>query len=71
MPHGKPAGVRCVQLDEHNRCRLFGSSQRPAFCEGLQPSQEMCGPSAGHALSWLGRLEQLTSPSSPPPRSGG
>src|SRR5687767_14313051 len=24
MPQGKPAGVRCVQLTEDNRCRLFG-----------------------------------------------
>ena len=24
MPQGKPAGVRCVQLDADERCRLFG-----------------------------------------------
>ena len=23
MPAGKPAGVRCAQLDEHARCRIF------------------------------------------------
>jgi len=23
MPDGKPAGVRCAQLDEQNLCRLF------------------------------------------------
>lgn len=71
MPDGKPAGVRCVQLDENDRCRLFGSPQRPAFCGGLQPSLEMCGSSAEHALLWLGRLERLTSPRSLPTRSGG
>ncbi|MBL0392178.1 YkgJ family cysteine cluster protein [Ramlibacter monticola] len=62
MPEGKPAGVRCVQLDPSNRCRLFGRPERPAFCGGLQPSAEMCGSSREHALLWLTRLEQATRP---------
>ena len=62
MPEGKPAGVRCVQLDASNRCRLFGRPERPAFCGGLQPSAEMCGSSREHALLWLARLEQATRP---------
>lgn len=62
MPEGKPAGVRCVQLDADNRCRLFGRPERPAFCGGLQPSAEMCGGSRTHALHWLGALERLTTP---------
>lgn len=61
MPHGKPAGVRCVQLDHANRCRLFGRPERPAVCGGLQPSREMCGDSDVHAMRWLARLEVLTS----------
>ncbi len=60
MPQGKPAGVRCVQLDEANRCRLFGQPERPAFCGGLKPSAEMCGDSPAAALAWLTRLEHLT-----------
>lgn len=62
MPDGKPAGVRCIQLDTDNRCKLFGRAERPAFCGGLQPSAEMCGTSAAHALRWLGDLERLTDP---------
>jgi len=62
MPRGKPAGVRCVQLDEANRCRLFGRAERPAFCRGLQPSAEMCGGSPTQAMLWLTRLEQATAP---------
>lgn len=65
MPHGKPAGVRCVQLDEANRCRLFGRPERPAVCSGLQPSHEMCGDDAEHAMVWLARLEQQTLSSRP------
>ncbi|WBY00022.1 YkgJ family cysteine cluster protein [Ramlibacter tataouinensis] len=60
MPGGKPAGVRCVQLDELDRCKLFGRPERPAVCGGLQPQPEMCGDSRGHALHYLRRLEELT-----------
>jgi uncharacterized protein len=62
MPGGKPAGVRCVQLDEANRCRLFGQHERPAVCRQLMPSVEMCGASATEALAWLTRLEAATAP---------
>ena len=62
MPLGKPAGVPCVQLDSHGRCRIFGQSQRPAVCVSLQPSAEMCGADRAHAMAWLGRLEVLTAP---------
>ena len=60
MPHGKPAGVRCIQLDEHDRCRLFADPRRPAVCGSLQPSREMCGDSREAAMIWLTRLELLT-----------
>lgn len=62
MPGGKPAGVRCVQLDEDNRCRVFGRPERPAFCIGLQPSPDMCGESREQAMIWLTRLEKATAP---------
>jgi len=61
MPGGKPAGVRCVQLDDDNRCRIFGRPERPAVCGGLQAQAEMCGPTALHAMQYLARLETLTS----------
>ena len=60
MPGGKPAGVRCVQLDADNRCRLFGRPERPAVCGGLRPQAEMCGPDAQHAMHYLATLERLT-----------
>lgn len=60
MPNGKPAGVRCVQLDERNGCRIFGQPERPKVCGGLQPSPEMCGESAAQAMFYLAELERLT-----------
>jgi hypothetical protein len=62
MPRGKPAGVRCVQLDADQRCRIFGRPERPVVCRSLKPSVEMCGDSREHALTWLNRLEFWTMP---------
>jgi hypothetical protein len=63
MPNGKPAGVRCIQLDDDLRCKIFGHPDRPAVCGSLQPSEEMCGDSQEQALRWLGYIEKLTKPS--------
>ena len=57
---GKPAGVRCAQLDADNACRIFGDPARPAVCASLQPAADMCGADRSHALAWLGRLERET-----------
>lgn len=62
MPHGKPAGVRCVQLTSDNQCQLFGDPRRPQVCISLRPSQEMCGESAAGAMAYLRILEQQTVP---------
>ena len=62
MPQGKPAGVRCVQLDDANRCRLFGRPERPGFCGGLQPSEQMCGRTREQAMVWIASLERATAP---------
>ena len=65
MPNGKPAGVRCVQLDAQNMCKIFGQPERPAFCGSLQPSVEMCGDTREQAIAWLTHLEQITAPALP------
>lgn len=62
MPEGKPAGLRCPQLDDSNLCRLFGSPLRPAVCLALKPSLEMCGTTAQEAMAWLSEAERLTAP---------
>ncbi|MDX1995769.1 MAG: YkgJ family cysteine cluster protein [bacterium] len=62
MPNGKPAGVRCIQLTEDNRCKLFGHPDRPSVCVKLRPEVEMCGDNAEEAYAYLLRLETMTSP---------
>jgi len=64
MPHGKPAGVRCVQLLPDLRCALFGRPERPAVCASLRPEPAMCGSSRNQALDHLAALEAATCPES-------
>lgn len=60
MPHGKPAGIRCIQLDDENKCKIFGSDKRPKVCKSLTPSQEMCGEDNKAAFEYWEILESLT-----------
>ncbi len=61
MPNGKPAGVRCVQLNDLNQCQIFGLPSRPQVCASLMPSLEMCGESNHAAFNYLEYLEAETS----------
>lgn len=40
---------------------IFGKPERPAVCESLQPSVEMCGESREQAMFYLTQLDKLTS----------
>ena len=62
MPHGKPAGIPCVQLLPDMRCALFGRPERPAFCASLRPTEEMCRSTRDDALEYLAGLELQTQP---------
>ncbi|GMG87357.1 YkgJ family cysteine cluster protein [Biformimicrobium ophioploci] len=57
MPNGKPAGVRCVNLDDDNLCRLFGKPERPALCAAFQPCESVCGDSRIEALALISAME--------------
>lgn len=62
MPNGKPAGVRCTQLTDDNRCGIFGSPERPVVCGRLRPEPAMCGESSDDALRAIALLEAATAP---------
>jgi len=63
MPGGKPAGVRCVNLDDNNFCTLFGKEDRPKVCISLKPEPHMCGRNLSDAEEYLTMLENETAPS--------
>lgn len=60
MPDGKPAGVRCIQLDEHNLCKLFGQPERPAVCLAFDYDHAVCGTHNDIALRNITFLETAT-----------
>ena len=60
MPHGKPAGVRCIQLDAANLCLLFGKPERPEICRRLRAEPLMCGATRDDALILLAAMEIAT-----------
>lgn len=60
MPNGKPAGVRCIQLDEQNSCRIFGEPGRPALCDQFKADPEVCGDNREQALELIRWLEEST-----------
>lgn len=60
MPQGKPAGVRCIHLDERHYCRIFDSPERPRVCAKFQANEDACGQSYEEAVNRLQMLEFLT-----------
>jgi hypothetical protein len=63
MPNGKPAGVRCANLDAGNRCVVWGTPSYPDVCRNFKPSLEICGEDSAQALALIAALERATSPS--------
>ncbi|GHA38438.1 YkgJ family cysteine cluster protein [Photobacterium aphoticum] len=60
MPKGKPAGVRCVQLNEQNLCKIFGKPERPAVCSQFKACPSLCGQTSQQALDNITELESMT-----------
>ena len=62
MPGGKPAGVRCVNLDERNFCRVWGTPEYPPVCRDFHAEPIACGGSTAEALVLLTVMEHETMP---------
>ena len=60
MEQGKPAGVRCIQLNEDNLCQLFGKPERPQVCLDFKACEWICGAANAQALITLTELEAET-----------
>ncbi len=62
MPEGKPAGVRCVHLQDDKGCALFGRPERPSVCSAFQAEAAFCGTNRYEALQILDALEISSKP---------
>ncbi len=60
MPNGKPAGVRCIQLNDKNLCKIFGSPDRPSVCDDFNSDETICHAGPQVALQILNDLESTT-----------
>ena len=60
MPHGKPAGERCLHLSVDYLCGLFGPPERPAVCGAFQADIEVCGRNREEAIKLIGWWERMT-----------
>ena len=61
MPHGKPAGVACVNLDpDTHLCRIWGTDAYPEVCRRFEAAPDACGTSRAEAITLLGDLEVAT-----------
>lgn len=60
MPEGKPAGVRCVQLQPDYTCALFGQPERPRVCADFAADRAICGHDRWQALQLLDSMETET-----------
>lgn len=60
MPEGKPAGVRCVHLDDAYCCVLFNDVRRPLVCSEFQAEHSLCKDSREAALLAISKLELIT-----------
>jgi hypothetical protein len=61
MPFGKPAGIRCINLNDKNLCEIHEKDNYPLVCRNFKMNYETCGKSAKQAINKLERLERLTS----------
>lgn len=60
-PFGKPAAVRCLHLDNENKCSIFLEPSRPLVCRGFQATEDACGSTKEEAMAILSEWEVLTS----------
>jgi Fe-S-cluster containining protein len=55
MSEGKPAGIRCIHLQEDFSCGIYDT--RPKVCRDFQAEEIVCGSTRQEAHSILTRLE--------------
>lgn len=61
MPHGKPAGVICLNLDRETfKCTIWDKKNYPNTCRNFQAEAEVCGNDREEALQRIRWLEQET-----------
>jgi uncharacterized protein len=58
MPGGKPAGIRCIHLDDEFRCRIYNTPGKPKVCSDFKAEPDFCGNSHEEAMKILFSLSR-------------
>ncbi len=58
MPEGKPAGVRCIHLQDDYRCAIYDDPAKPKVCTGFIAEPDFCGSGREEAMRILGSLSE-------------
>jgi hypothetical protein len=56
LPKGKPAGVRCIHLNDDLRCDIYYSPEKPKVCDDFKAEPQFCGESREEAMTILSSL---------------
>ncbi len=59
MPHGKPAGTKCIHLTKDYRCSIFHSPERPNVCHQFKAEELICGKDRKEAIKIMAELEKI------------
>jgi hypothetical protein len=53
MPDGKPAGVRCIHLQDDFSCAIYDDPSKPKVCTDFTAEREFCGNTRDDAMRIL------------------
>jgi uncharacterized protein len=62
MPGGKPAGVRCIHLQDDNKCAIYTYQERPKVCSDFKAEPDFCGSDREEAFKILYSLSAAPQP---------
>lgn len=57
MPKGKPAGTKCIHLQEDYKCAIYEHPKRPIICHNFKADPLVCGNSQEEAKNIFIELE--------------
>lgn len=58
-PNGKPAGVRCKNMNEKNVCNIHNTDEYPKVCQKYEAEKEFCGDTFEESEKILKQIMQL------------
>jgi uncharacterized protein len=58
MADGKPAGVKCVHLQDDYKCAIYNTPGKPKVCSDFKSEPAFCGTTQAEAMKILFSLSE-------------